>query len=140
MKTSARNQIRGTVHAVHDGVVNSEVILDLRGGGKLVAIVTKESASALALNPGKEVVALVKASWPILVVGPLSKTSARNHLDGTVKSILTGAVETEVAVQVAGGPELVVMITKGSEKDMALKVGDPVGVLIKASHVILGVE
>ena len=140
MKTSARNQIQATVHAVHDGVVNSEIILDLPGAGKLVAVVTKESARALALSPGKKVLAFVKASWPILVVGPLSKTSARNHLEGVVKSIATGAVETEVAVQVPGGPELVVMITKGSEKDMALKIGDPVGVLIKASHVILGVD
>lgn len=140
MKTSARNQFQATVHAVHDGAVNSEVILDLQAGGKLVAIVTKESARALGLTPGQKVLALVKASWPILVVGPLPKTSARNHLAGAVKSVVTGAVETEVAVQVAGGPELVVMITKGSEKDLALKVGDAVGVLIKASHVILAVD
>ena len=44
MQTSARNHLKGRVHAVHDGAVNSEVVLDLGDGQHLVAIVTKDSA------------------------------------------------------------------------------------------------
>src|SRR5690606_15419115 len=44
LKLSARNQLRATVAAVRPGAVNSEVILDLPGGGTLVAIITQDSA------------------------------------------------------------------------------------------------
>jgi len=140
MRTSARNHLKGQVHAVHDGAVNTEVVLDLGAGQHLVAIVTKESAHRLGLAAGKPAWALVKASWPILVKGAAPATSARNTLCGTVKSITTGAVNTEVVLGLKGGTELVVMITTGSEKTLDLKAGDAACALIKATHVILGVD
>jgi molybdate transport system regulatory protein len=140
MQTSARNHLKGRVHAVHDGAVNTEVVLDLGGGHHLVAIVTKESAHRLGLTAGKTAWALVKASWPILVKGAAPATSARNALCGTVKAITTGAVNTEVVLGLPGGTDLVVMITTGSEKTLGLKVGDSACALIKATHVILGVD
>ena len=140
MQTSARNHLQGKVHAVHDGAVNTEVVLDLGEGQHLVAIVTKDSAHRLGLAAGKSAWALVKASWPILVKGAAPATSARNTLCGTVKAITTGAVNTEVVLGLKGGAELVVMITTGSEKTLGLKVGEAACALIKASHVILGVD
>ena len=140
MQTSARNHLHGTVHAVHDGAVNTEVVLDLGGGQHLVAIVTKASAAKLGFMHGKKAWALVKASWPILVKGAVPATSARNTLCGAVKSVTTGAVNTEVVLALQGGTELVVMITTGSEKSLDLKVGDAACALVKASHVILGVD
>ena len=140
MQTSARNHLKGRVHAVHDGAVNSEVVLDLGDGQHLVAIVTKDSAHRLGLSVGKTAWALVKASWPILVKGAAPATSARNCLCGTVKAVTTGAVNTEVVLSLKGGTDLVVMITAGSEKTLGLKTGDAACALIKASHVILGVD
>lgn len=140
MKTSARNQLAGLVTAVTDGAVNSEVALDLGGGEHLVAIISKDSVARLGLVPGSKALALVKASWPILALGALPTTSARNHLAGRVVGLHHGAVNTEVVLKLAGGAELVVMITAGSEQALALKVGDSATALIKASHVILAVE
>lgn len=140
MQTSARNHLKGRVHAVHDGAVNSEVVLDLGDGQHLVAIISKDSAHRLGLAEGKTAWALIKASWPILVKGAAPATSARNTLCGTVKSITTGAVNTEVVLSLKGGTELVVMITTGSEKTLGLNVGDTACALIKATHVILGVD
>ena len=62
MKISARNVLKGKVKQVVHGVVNSEVTLELTGGLELVSIITKSSAERLALEPGKEVYAVVKAS------------------------------------------------------------------------------
>jgi len=62
MKLSARNVLKGKVKQVKPGVVNSEVIVDLPGGGEIVSIITKESAEKLGLAPGKEVYAIIKAS------------------------------------------------------------------------------
>ena len=65
---SARNQLHGSVSRVQPGTVNTEVVLDLPGGLALAAIVTNDSAEALVLAPGKEVMAIFKASSVILAV------------------------------------------------------------------------
>jgi molybdate transport system regulatory protein len=67
-KLSARNQLPGTVAALTPGAVNSEVRLDLDGGGTLAAIVTQGSAEALGLAPGVRAMAFFKASSVILAV------------------------------------------------------------------------
>ncbi|NER06666.1 MAG: transporter, partial [Okeania sp. SIO3C4] len=42
------------------------------------------------------------------------KVSARNALKGTVKKVVTGAVNTEITVEIAPGIEVVSVITKSS--------------------------
>ena len=61
-KVSARNVLSGTVAAVQEGAVNSEVTIRLPGGTQVVASITKASVQALALQPGDAVSAIVKAS------------------------------------------------------------------------------
>jgi molybdopterin-binding protein len=62
VKLSARNVLKGKVKQIKPGVVNSEVLVELPGGGEIVSIITKESAEKLGLAPGKEVYAIIKAS------------------------------------------------------------------------------
>ena len=68
LRTSARNQITGRVASREDGVVNSEITLDLGAAKTLVATITLESVNALGIAPGDEIVALVKAPHVILAV------------------------------------------------------------------------
>ena len=139
MKTSARNQIKGHVQAVRDGAVNSEVVVDIGGGALITAVITRESVERLGLSVNSPVTVLIKASWPILVAGSLPRSSARNQLPGTVKSLKPGPVNTEVVLELAAGAEFVVIITSGSEAALAFRPGDAACALIKASHVILAV-
>jgi molybdate transport system regulatory protein len=67
-KLSARNQLHGKVSAVKPGAVNAEVIVDLGGGDSIAAIVTAASVKALGLVPGKQAVALFKATSVIIAV------------------------------------------------------------------------
>jgi molybdopterin-binding protein len=62
MKISARNVIAGTVKKIEWGAVNCEVLVELPGGTEMVSIITKSSAEALGLAPGKPVYAVIKAS------------------------------------------------------------------------------
>jgi molybdopterin-binding protein len=62
MQTSARNVLAGIVKNVQHGAVNSEVIVELPGGIEIAAIITKASANRLELEPGKDVMAVIKAS------------------------------------------------------------------------------
>ena len=62
MKISARNILKGKVVKIVRGAVNSEVIIELPGGTRLVSIITNSSAEALGLSEGKEAYAIIKAS------------------------------------------------------------------------------
>ncbi|NJO55368.1 MAG: TOBE domain-containing protein [Rhodospirillales bacterium] len=67
-RTSARNMLKGTVTTRTDGAVNSEITLDIGGGLRIAAIITKESAASLGFKVGEPACALVKASHIILAV------------------------------------------------------------------------
>src|SRR5690606_19714260 len=104
MKTSARNQFAGKVSAVTRGAVNDEIEIEIAGGQRIVAVVTRESTENLGLKAGREAFALVKASSVILMVdGGAAKLSTRNRLAGTVARIEPGAVNTEVVADLPGG-------------------------------------
>ncbi len=68
------------------------------------------------------------------------KISARNVLKGKVKKIIVGEVNTEVVIEVAGGAEVVAMITKSSADGLGLSEGKSVYAVIKASNVMVGVD
>jgi molybdate transport system regulatory protein len=141
MRTSARNMLRGKVLTVTDGAVNAEVTLDIGNGLTVTAIVTRESVAELGLAPGREALALIKASFVILVAGGGKvSSSARNHYTGTVTDHQAGAVSDEIAVDIGGGKTIVATVTHESGEKLEFKVGDKAQALIKASHVILAVD
>ena len=135
MKTSARNHFEGAVLAVHHGAVNDEVEVILDGSNtRLTAVITSLSAKTLGLEPGKKVVALIKASWVILLTDTDGvKFSARNQLSGTVVSVEKGAVNSEVRVRLDGGEALTAIITMESAKNLGLEAGSKVIALVKAT-------
>jgi len=140
MRTSARNQLAGTVSRIDEGAVNDTVLVDLSGGVSLVATVTRESATGLGLAPGRAVVALVKASWVLIgLPGDGLRVSASNRLPGTVSRVLPGAVNGEVNVALDGGGSIAAVVTMESMGALELAEGKPVVVLFDASSVILGV-
>ncbi|MFY9664015.1 MAG: TOBE domain-containing protein [Candidatus Cybelea sp.] len=63
--------------------------------------------------------------------------SARNQLRGRVKSVSTGAVMAEVAVDIEGGT-MISAITASSAGRLGLKTGDEVVVIVKATEVMIG--
>ena len=135
---SARNQLPATVKNVKKGAVNDEITLEL-AGATLTAIITSESTQNLGLAAGKEAVAVIKASSVLVSTDETLRLSARNQLAGTVSRIETGAVNSEVDVKV-GNNTFVAIITKHSAENMKLTVGQAVNVIVKASHVLVGVR
>lgn len=68
------------------------------------------------------------------------KISARNVLKGKVKSITPGSVNDEITMVLAGGDEMVAIITKASSKRLKLAKNKKVYAIIKASSVMIGVD
>jgi len=62
MKLSARNQIKGTVVDVKKGATTSHVRIDIGNGVIVVSSITNEAVDDLALKPGDEAYAVIKAS------------------------------------------------------------------------------
>lgn len=63
--------------------------------------------------------------------------SARNQIAGTVKDVKLGGVMAEITVEMAGGQELVSVITRTSAEHLHLQAGDKVTVIIKSTEVML---
>jgi len=140
MKTSARNQFRGTVQAVRKGAVNADVILDLGDGVQICANITNEAVEELGLKTGREAVALIKSSMILLSPDQDIRISARNRLDGVVSAIIRGSVNCEVKLRLGAGRVLTAIITAEALQELALAVGRPCTALIKASHVLIAVN
>lgn len=62
MRVSARNVLAGKVKEIKPGAVNSEVIIELKGGEKIFSIITKDAIEDLGIAVGKPVYAIIKAS------------------------------------------------------------------------------
>ncbi|MET0067449.1 MAG: TOBE domain-containing protein [Candidatus Thiodiazotropha sp.] len=141
MRTSARNQFQGKVILISSGPVNTEVSLAINDIDRITAIITSESVEQLGLSLGREAYALIKSSFIILAPEDANLiSSARNRLCGSLRELRHGAVNSEAVIELDGGKTLTAVITEESARAMGLDPGSRVCALIKASHVILGVN
>lgn len=67
------------------------------------------------------------------------KISARNQFKGKVVKLTEGAVNSEVVIEIAGGQQIVSIITKTSAQHLGLAVGREAYAIVKASEVMVGV-
>lgn len=140
MKASARNQLRGKISGLNTGVIYTEVTMALGGGSSLVASVTNDSAMAMGLALGMEVIALIKAPL-VMIVKDFGgyRLSARNQLQGKVSAVLKGSVNSEVLIELQGGELIASSITNESVELMELRKTDKVTAVFKAGAVILAI-
>ena len=67
MKVSARNLVPGKIKSITNGMVSSEVVLEVAPGVELTSVITKHSVESMGLKEGQTVKAMVKASSVMLV-------------------------------------------------------------------------
>lgn len=140
MKTSARNQFRGTVRAIRRGSISAEVVLDIGDGLEIIANITNEAVEDLRLVPDREAVALIKATFIMLSPDENIRTSARNRLVGVISAVIPGGVNSEVKIQLVGGRTLTAIVTCEALKELDLADGSSCCALIKTSHVLIAVN
>jgi molybdopterin-binding protein len=69
--------------------------------------------------------------------GLAMKLSTRNVIKGKVVEVKEGAVAAKIKVDIGGGNVITSTITVEAVKELALKLGDEVFALIKASSVMI---
>ncbi|MFA6220785.1 MAG: TOBE domain-containing protein [Desulfomonilaceae bacterium] len=68
------------------------------------------------------------------------KLSIRNVLKGKVTAVTEGKAVATVKVDVGGGNTITSVVTMDAIKNLGIKVGDEISVLIKATSVMLAKE
>ena len=68
MKISARNQFKGTILSIEEGVVNGIVRLDIGGGNVVTSTISMASIRELGLKVGGTAYAVVKATSVMMAV------------------------------------------------------------------------
>ncbi len=66
MKLSARNQLKGKILKVDEGLITAKVVLDLGNGNVISAIISKDAIDDLSLKPGDEAYAIIKSTEVII--------------------------------------------------------------------------
>jgi molybdopterin-binding protein len=66
------------------------------------------------------------------------KLSARNQLKGKIVEVTKGATTSHVQIDIGGGVLVTSSITNEAVAELALKKGDDVSAVIKASDVMIG--
>ena len=139
IKTSATNQLFGTITGIEKGSVNAEVVVKLKGGEQVFAAISLTDLTKFHLSIDSDVILLINDPEIILVTNPVDyQFSSRNCLAGKVIRIQTDGIDAEVVVQLPSGDSLVVIITQTSAECMGLALETQVFALFKSNSVILG--
>jgi molybdate transport system regulatory protein len=139
IKTTATNQLFGTITAIQTGAVNAEVLVELKGGEQIVASPALTEFKLLELSIGSDVLLLINDPEIIVITDPDNyPLSARNCLRGTVIRVQHDGVDSEVVIQLPSGDSLIATITQASAELLGLKPGIPAHAVFKSNAVILG--
>jgi molybdate transport system regulatory protein len=139
IKTTATNQLFGTITAIQTGAVNAEVLVELKGGEEIVATLTLTELKLLELSVGSDVVMLINDPEIIVTTGSGNcPFSARNCLRGTVIRVQYDGVESEIVINLPSGDSLVATISQVSSLALGLNPGISAYAVFKSNAVILG--
>ncbi|HEX8979255.1 MAG TPA: TOBE domain-containing protein [Parasulfuritortus sp.] len=140
-RTSARNQFYCRIRSVRRERVNAVVTLDLGGTDQLAAHITAHSAEELGLVGGRACHALIEPAWVEVLPDSAQGLNGRhNCLRGRVVRCLEDPVDTEVAIELAGGRIVIAAMAQAEMADKGVAPGRTVCVLIQSSQIILAVD
>lgn len=139
LRTSARNQLHGTVAAIQAQGRNDLIRLELAEGIALEAQITHDSTLHLELQVGTEVMALIKAGWLDLRGADQATTPGHNVLHGTIEAILDAEDgPSEVRISLPNGHTLCALAEPLHLRSQQLAVGSAVQVQCAPSNVLIG--
>ena len=67
MKLSARNQFKGKVVEIKEGVVTAKIVVDIGGGNLITSMISMDSVKDLDIKTGSDVTAVIKSTSVMLM-------------------------------------------------------------------------
>lgn len=139
LRTSARNQLSGTVRAIRAQGRNDLVELELPGGLPLVAQITHANTQRLELALDRPAVALLKAGWIELHAAEAQLPAELNCLPGRIEAILEDPQgPSEVRLALPGGQTLCALVEPARLQALGLGVDSPALAAFAPRQVLLG--
>ena len=136
MQLSARNQIQAEVLAIESYDMHARIVLKLKSGQRLNAVVTQEAVENLDLTIGEYITAIFKSS----AVTPYLNDDPRdeNVLNGIIYKIEEDVKNLKIVLDIGGHDKIVSVISKNTIGKDDLPEGKPFRVQIKSHEIILG--
>ena len=121
------------------GIFSFWIRLELAEGLAIDTQITHDSTVRLELEPGTEVVALIKAGWLDLLAIEDTATPGHNDLTGIIEEILDAEDgPSEVRIGLPNGQTLCALAEPLHLKTLGLATDKPVRVQFAPSNVLLG--
>lgn len=140
-KTSARNSFFGKIREIQKGDITASVCLTTISGCAITTVITSHSLELLGLREGGLITAEVKAPWVVLQKSDQEPPcSAENRFRGVVSRVITGDVNTEVAVRIDDGTELAAVVSTEGIRNLAIQAGETVWAMFNCFAVVLHVD
>lgn len=139
LRTSARNQLFGRIVDISRHGHNDLIHLQLAGEQYLRAQITHDSTMRLELEPGSEVVALIKAGSLEVLAWDQPETDGQNALFGLIDEVIDAQDgPSEVRIGLPGGQTLCALAPSDQLAGLQLAGGCKVQVRFAPSQVLLG--
>lgn len=131
------NRLPARVLALNAGPINCELLLELAGGDRLAAVVTRTATDELGLRKGSPLWAVPLTV--LLVTGgePAATDRQQNRLAGVVETVQPRGLNARVGLRLAGGSRLVAVVTTEAVAVLGLAPGVAAWALMPASQVLL---
>jgi molybdate transport system regulatory protein len=141
VKVSARNVFRCTVIDIRQEAVDVTVTLAVSATNILTCTITHGAVVDLALEPGRNVVALIKSS--LVMLAPCGESAGllnRNRLEGQVTRRVDGDANSEIHLDIGDGKYLTAVVPKEIIQGFGVAPGDSFDAMFRASDVILAAD
>lgn len=136
-QSSARNQISGHVVEVNTQGVRAQVVVEAGANFQVKASVTTEAVSELMLEPGVEVLALIKAPQVKLYALGHRAHSNANYYQGSITRLSPDSHNCHVSVAIDAHKNLAALLKRTKAEQLELVEGQTIGVGFSPSAVVL---
>ncbi|UTW13719.1 TOBE domain-containing protein [Marinobacterium rhizophilum] len=118
LQSSARNQFFGVVERIEPVGPDERVFVVLADGTVLCVSITRRSRERLALQPGKDVLVLLKAPAMELVAEAACGAALLNRLEGVLTLVEDAGPSVELLVRLSGGGEACALVSRAQARGL----------------------
>ncbi len=136
LTTSARNQIPAIIKEIKEVGINSQIVMNIAGGGTMTSSITSKSVKNMALSTNDDVYAIIKSSDISISITPPQKSDALNILEGTIQNIEASSESVEITLKINELTSLILVVKEVQAQ--AIKIGDKAYATINANSIIIG--
>lgn len=135
LRTSARNQLFGKITAIKKGKINSLLLISISKQLTIKASITNESISELGIENGKNIYALIKASWVKIVV----QEKEENLVEGIIESIKRSEDLVEISLKINDSLSIISVMNNADFDALHVKETSKACASFKPHDIIIGV-